>query len=195
MRCVAWVTSGPMPSPGMRTMLYIFAFQQLACVSPIRNSATVNRQGCRLFVCFFPQVLPFACKCYDSALLRLAAIRQQFIAEFGRLRSMICATATMLILLVAWDHPAHNPLFQDLQTHGVPIAGERRLKLPPPTLPNGLDAAVERAVLEKIFGDRYSVEEFVRESIVGPFVLTFPDLGGRNLALAASTYGSWYTGI
>lgn len=83
-----------------------------------------------------------------------------------------------------------NPLFEELVKQGVSTSAERRLQLPLPTLADGVDSAGEQAVLAKIVGDRYPVDEFVRDSVVTPFVLRFPDIGGP--AASARGVDVWF---
>ncbi len=94
------------------------------------------------------------------------------------------------MLLVTGDHAAMNPLFQELRTKGFVVAGDMRVTLPAPTMPDGLDVAAQQAVLAKIVGDRYPVDEFLRESVVTPFVLKFPETRGG--AVAARGVELWF---
>lgn len=82
--------------------------------------------------------------------------------------------------LIVSDQSAANPLFDELVKQGVPASADKRLLLAPPTLADGLDNAGQQAILAKIVGDRYPVNEFVRDSVVAPFVLKFPEIGGAT---------------
>ena len=83
------------------------------------------------------------------------------------------------MLLATGDHAAMNPLFEELRTKGFALAGDTRATLPAPSMPDGLDAAAQQVALTKIVGDRYTIDEFVRDSVVTPFVLKFPETRGE----------------
>lgn len=86
------------------------------------------------------------------------------------------------LLLTASDHASINTLYQSLQNPGFELAGTARVVLPAPIVADGLDAAAQRAALGKIVGDRYPVDEFVRPSVVAPFILKLPKTSGTETA-------------
>jgi hypothetical protein len=91
--------------------------------------------------------------------------------------SLMLTLATSVVLLVLNTGAARaNPLFDELRMRGVAIDGRTNAPLPAPTMADGLDAAAQHAVLEKIVGDRYPTAEFVRNSVVSPMVLKFRDV-------------------
>lgn len=92
--------------------------------------------------------------------------------------------------LAVSSQPTLNPLYEELIRQGVPVSAEQRLALAAPALPDAADAATQQAILAKIVGDRYPVDEFLRESVVTPFVLKFPDIGGA--AVAARGVEVWF---
>jgi hypothetical protein len=65
-----------------------------------------------------------------------------------------------------------------------------RVTLPAPLVPDGVAAAAQQAVLAKIVGDRYPVDEFVRPSVVAPFVFKLPKSSGN--AAAARGVDLWF---
>lgn len=82
----------------------------------------------------------------------------------------------------AGDDLAANPLFHDLVGHGIQIA-DKTVKLPEPSLPDGLDAKEQRQVIERLVSKKYSYDQFVRKSPVAPFLLemnTQEPLPGRT---------------
>lgn len=78
----------------------------------------------------------------------------------------------VLSLAVAAPVPADadNPLYQRLLDPGLTVGPARQVKLPPPTLPDGLDAAGQKAAIRKLIGSEYSFDEFARQSVVAPFL-------------------------
>lgn len=74
------------------------------------------------------------------------------------------------------SHEAANPLYQTLLEKGVAVEGEVRVKLPPPTMPDGLDSAKQKAVIEKLIGTDYTFENFTRNSVVAPFKMVIRDV-------------------
>ncbi len=89
-----------------------------------------------------------------------------------------------LALLVAGAEPdAANPLYKALLEPGLAVGGDARVKLPPPTMPDGLDAAKQKAVIEKLIGNDYAYDEFTRNSVVAPFKMVIRDekSGGDKL--------------
>lgn len=90
-----------------------------------------------------------------------------------------------LLLFVAADGPApSNPLVSELIERGVAVGDSTRLKLPEPTLPDGLDAADARKALEAIADTNHPLEALLRKSVVAPFVLKISDAGEAGAATA-----------
>lgn len=103
---------------------------------------------------------------------------------------MIAHVLLLTVLLTTGDQATANPLFQELLTQGIVLKNDVRAKLPPPTLVDGLDEAAHQATLGKIVGDRYSVDEFARNSVVAPYVLKFSDV--RNGEVVARGVDLWF---
>jgi len=103
---------------------------------------------------------------------------------------MIGCPLLLAMLLATGDHATANPLFQDLQTQGIAIHGDVRVKLTAPTLGDGLDEVSQQAILKKTIGNRYPLEEFVRDSVVAPLVLKFPDV--QRGVVAARGVDLWF---
>src|SRR6266508_2017302 len=81
--------------------------------------------------------------------------------------------ALTLALAVAQpaSHEADNSLYKALLDPGLVVGPNVRVKLPPPLMPDGLDAAAQKAIIVKLIGDDYSFEEFTRKSQVAPHIL------------------------
>jgi hypothetical protein len=63
-----------------------------------------------------------------------------------------------------------NPVYDELMRHGVPISAKEVVRLPPPTLADGLTAAQQRQAVEAITDGTHTWEDLTRRSVVAPFV-------------------------
>ncbi|HEY2910303.1 MAG TPA: hypothetical protein VGI99_08650, partial [Gemmataceae bacterium] len=68
-------------------------------------------------------------------------------------------------------HEAENPLYRDLLDPGLVVGTNLRVKLPAPLMPDGLTAAKQKEIIEKLIGTDYSFEDFTRKSQVAPHIL------------------------
>jgi hypothetical protein len=110
-------------------------------------------------------------------------------------------TTTLALLTAALAagqaHDAANPLYRELRAEGVAVGAAGRVKLPEPWMADGLDAGQQEAVLKKLTGDDYTVEDFVRRSQVAPQILRIrsevapsdPQAPTRGVDLAFVAYG------
>jgi hypothetical protein len=73
------------------------------------------------------------------------------------------------------DHLKDNEILQALQTDGVKSAGGVVAKLPEFTLVDGLDAAAQRAAMEKVADRNHPVDAMLRKAVTAPFVLKITD--------------------
>ena len=80
-----------------------------------------------------------------------------------------------LIFLTVSSAAAEDLLLADLLHSGVRMESGASMKLPPPTLPDGLSAADQRRALEQLADDRHPVEALLRKAVVAPFVLKITD--------------------
>jgi len=103
-------------------------------------------------------------------------------------------------LVVGGGPKTENPLVTQLVEQGAPLADGQRAKFPPPTMPPGLDAAGQRAVIKQVAEPRYSVDEFLRESAVAPSAIKVSGAGPQGDASSAHQidfyfvgYGHWDT--
>ena len=58
------------------------------------------------------------------------------------------------------DHQAENAVFKSLLDPGLDVGGGFKAKLPAPTMPDGLDAAGQKAAIAALIKDEYSYAEF-----------------------------------
>lgn len=66
----------------------------------------------------------------------------------------------------AAGHEAANPLYKALRDEGIEVGGTARAKLPAPVVADGLDAAGQKAAIQKLIAGDYPWEEFTRNSVV-----------------------------
>jgi hypothetical protein len=94
---------------------------------------------------------------------------------------------------------ADNPVYKALITRGVAVGGSEVVRLPAPTLADGLSAADQRRAIEGVAGESHTWEDLTRKSVVAPFVLKIsdgegsPERRGRRLDIWFVAYGSMKT--
>ena len=93
--------------------------------------------------------------------------------------------------------PAPNPLFQTLVSEGVTLDGGDVLKLPPPAMNDGLDAAAQKAAVAAIPNAK-PFATMAEHSVNAPFIyslknaaVTKTDGRGRQVDLYFIAYGDW----
>jgi len=82
-------------------------------------------------------------------------------------------TSLLLCLAGPFVHAADevsNPLFDKLRIEGVSVSTETKAALPAPLLADGLDAAGQGEVLQKVVGNRFTVKEFAGKVGTAPHV-------------------------
>ncbi len=104
----------------------------------------------------------------------------------GSALSLIRASALAVLVsslpgLAAADGP--NEILWTLLTAGVPVADGEVVKLPEPTLADGMTAAAQRRQIEAIAEGRSSWEELTRRAVVAPFLLRTSEDGSEQRAL------------
>jgi len=83
---------------------------------------------------------------------------------------------------------AGNPIYDELTTAGLKISATETVKLPPPTLADGLAAADQRQAIEGALQKRYTWEEFTRNAVVAPFYLKIADEKEGTVARQVDAY-------
>jgi hypothetical protein len=89
-------------------------------------------------------------------------------------------------------HEELNPLYKDLRQAGIAVSGTRKSPLPAPSMADGLDARAQRAVIEKVAGEDYAVEELVRRSVVAPHILRIRDITPADPQAPARGVDAWF---
>ena len=74
----------------------------------------------------------------------------------------------LLVLASAGGSVEKNPVFKELLEQGVKMSDGTAVKLPPPILADGLDAAGQKAALSKVADARSPVAELVKKSFYAP---------------------------
>src|SRR4051812_7464995 len=83
---------------------------------------------------------------------------------------------TVALAQPAANHESLNPLYKSLLDPGVAVGPDMKAKLPPPSMPDGLDAAKQTAVIKGLIGDDYDYNGFTRNSVVAPQLLKLRDV-------------------
>ena len=78
---------------------------------------------------------------------------------------------------------ADNPVYKTLITRGVPVGGSEVVKLPAPTLADGLSAADQRRAIEAVAGESHTWEDLDAQIGRGP--VRFEDFQRRGSAGAS----------
>lgn len=87
------------------------------------------------------------------------------------------ALLALFLLAAAGAAPENaNPIYRELREPGLPLAPKVATALPAPTMPDGLNAKQQRAVLEKLTGQDYNLDDLLRNSVVAPQILKFRDI-------------------
>jgi hypothetical protein len=95
-------------------------------------------------------------------------------------------------------NPQENPLFQELLKEGLDVGAKAKVHLPAPTMEEGLDAAGQKKVLEKLIEGSYELDDFLRNSLVAPNMLRMrtiepsdPQAPARGIDFWFVAYGDW----
>ena len=112
----------------------------------------------------------------------------------------ICGmTVALAAVLLVRPCPAANELYETLISKGTELAPQETIKLPKPTLEDGLDEAAQHQAIETLLAGRYDWETFTRKAVVSPFLLKISDDNrdagqiARRVDLYFVTFGSLST--
>jgi len=81
------------------------------------------------------------------------------------------AFCLMLVIIPGAEADEPAPLFQELIDRGVAMSDGSSVKLPPPIVPDGLDAAGQREALAKAADARNSVEQILKKGYYAPVIV------------------------
>lgn len=106
-------------------------------------------------------------------------------------------TAIVAIALISADsasaqvEASTNPILTSLLEKGVTMSDGTSVKLPSPTMPDGLDANRQKEVLARLADANHPLEELLRRSVVAPFELSVRPVttpGGKAAARAIDVH-------
>lgn len=86
---------------------------------------------------------------------------------------------------------ARNPVLTSLLQKGVTMSDGTAVKLPSPTMPDGLSASAQREVMARLADANHPLEELLRRSVVAPFELSVRPVatpGGKAAARAVDVH-------
>ena len=89
-------------------------------------------------------------------------------------------------------HEAANPIFRQLLDPGLLVGPDLRVKVTPPVMADGLTAAQQKAVIEKVIGNDYQYAEFTRKSVVAPQLVRIGDAKPSDPAAPARTVDVYF---
>src|SRR5262245_44941207 len=89
-------------------------------------------------------------------------------------------------------HEDQNPLFKGLIETGLDAGGKEKIKFPPPTMPDGLDAAKQTEVIKKLLGEDANYEEFTRKSVVARELYKIRDIPGGDPKAPIKAVDVWF---
>lgn len=89
-------------------------------------------------------------------------------------------------------HVKTNTLFKELLDKGVAVGEKQSLKLPSPSMADGLDKDAQLKVLKQLAGDDYPLDELLRPSIVAPQVIKFRDLDAEAAGARGRAVDLWF---
>jgi len=92
----------------------------------------------------------------------------------------------------AKDHQTANALFKSLVDPGLNVGAGVKAKLPAPTMPDGLDGAGQKAVIEALIKGEYAYAEFTRKSVVAPQLLKLRDVLPSDPKAPARGVDFWF---
>ena len=89
-------------------------------------------------------------------------------------------------------HEAQNSLYKSLLENGLDVGAGQKAKFPAPTMPDGLDAAKQKAIITGLLGGDYTYEDFTRSSVVAPQLLKIRDLKGGDPKAPTRGVDVWF---
>jgi hypothetical protein len=107
--------------------------------------------------------------------------------------TLVYLMLTSLAAAPAGANAIENPVFNQLRTEGIKMSDGTAVKLPPPIMADGLDAAGARAALNKVADARHPLKELVAKSYYAPVVTkvrTVKEAEGEGPAVR--TIDAWF---
>lgn len=85
-----------------------------------------------------------------------------------------------------------NSVLKQLIAQGVPVGNGAHVKLPPPTMSDGLDGAAQQEILARIASPDRRVADLTRNSVVSKFVLKLGDIATTDEKRLFRTIDLWF---
>lgn len=108
------------------------------------------------------------------------------------MRIILCVAAVLGWLCREGRAAEDNPIYTELLEKGVVIGGAPGVRLPPPTMADGLDAAAQQQAIAGIAGPNRPVEALLRNSVVAPFELRIVDDKSAGETSTARRVDLWF---
>jgi hypothetical protein len=89
-------------------------------------------------------------------------------------------------------HEDQNPLYKNLLDPGLDVGAGAKAKFPPPTMPDGLDAAKQAAVIKGVVGTDYPLEEFTRNAVNARYQMKIRDITPSDPKAPARGVDIWF---
>jgi hypothetical protein len=90
------------------------------------------------------------------------------------------------------QHDEQNSLYKSLLENGLVVGSKDRAKLPAPSMPDGLDAQKQKAVVAALIQDDYTFERFTDKSQVAPQLLKLRDVNPSDPKAPARGVDVWF---
>jgi len=91
-------------------------------------------------------------------------------------------------------HEQENALYRELRSPGIAVGakGTSRVPLPEPTMPDGLGDDAQKAIVAKIIAGIHPIEEFLRDDVEAPFVVTVAKLDPVERGTPIRRFSVWF---
>ncbi len=89
------------------------------------------------------------------------------------------------------NHDDANPLYKSLTANGLAVGTDKH-KFPAPTMPDGLTAEQQTAIIKKLIDGDYEFENFTRNSVVAPNLTKIRDLTVGDKKATARAVDVWF---
>jgi len=89
-------------------------------------------------------------------------------------------------------HENQNTLYKALLDPGLTVGSDLKAKFPPPSMPDGLDGAKQKAIITNLIGNDYTYEDFTRKSAVAPLRLRVRDINPLDPETPVRAVDIWF---
>ncbi len=89
-------------------------------------------------------------------------------------------------------HEDQNPLYKRLLDPGLDVGAGAKAPFPAPTMPDGLDAAKQTAILKATIAKEYDYAEFTRNAVPAPYLMKIRDIKPSDPKAPARGVDVWF---